>query len=235
MAYAAAAGGMNAAAPAAVSGVLVLQRALVWLVGASGAIVFIEPSPYEISSFLALIMFAIGGLTLSPTLMPMVFLLVLINVGYSISGATVIDEKGVIAWLITSWYLAVTAIFFAAMLGQNTEARLRAITAGCIAGGVIASAVAIFGYFRVVPSLNELLLLYDRARGTFKDPNVLGAFLVFPALLTLQMVISGNFRRAAVSSETTMAKNTTVTAMYQEVAIQLATSVWPSSGMAQMV
>ena len=42
-------------------------------------------------------------------------------------------------------------------------------------------------------------------------------------------------RRAAVSSEVTMAKNTTVTAMYQEVAIQLATSDWSSSGIALMV
>src|ERR671918_2464 len=67
-----------------------LRCALLWLTGASGAIVFIEPSPYEISSFLSLIMFALGGLTLSPTLMPLVFLLVLINIGYSISGATVI-------------------------------------------------------------------------------------------------------------------------------------------------
>jgi hypothetical protein len=45
MAYATTAGEMNVAAPAA-PGVLALQRALVWLVGASGAIVFIEPSPY---------------------------------------------------------------------------------------------------------------------------------------------------------------------------------------------
>ena len=48
MAYAATAGDMNAAGRAA-PGVLALQRALVWLVGASGAIVFIEPSPYETS------------------------------------------------------------------------------------------------------------------------------------------------------------------------------------------
>ncbi|MBX9841084.1 MAG: O-antigen ligase domain-containing protein [Xanthobacteraceae bacterium] len=173
-----------------------LRCALLWLTGASGAIVFIEPSPYEISSFLSLIMFALGGLTLSPVLMPLVFLLVLINIGYSISGATVIGEPGVIAWLVTSWYLAVTAVFFAAMLTQNTEARLRAITAGVVVGGLIASFAAIFGYFRVVPSLNELLLLYDRARGTFKDPNVLGAFLVFPALLCLLMVVSARFGRA---------------------------------------
>ena len=41
--------------------------------------------------------------------------------------------------------------------------------------------------------------------------------------------------RAAVSSEITMAKKITVTAMYQEVAIQLATSDWSSNGIAPMV
>ncbi|MBW8855796.1 MAG: O-antigen ligase domain-containing protein, partial [Bradyrhizobium sp.] len=47
MAYAATAGEVNVPASGA-PGVLALQRAMVWLVGASGAIVFIEPSPYEI-------------------------------------------------------------------------------------------------------------------------------------------------------------------------------------------
>ena len=41
-------------------------------------------------------------------------------------------------------------------------------------------------------------------------------------------------RRAAVSSETTMAKKITVTAMYQDVAIQLATSDLSRKGMAPM-
>ena len=40
--------------------------------------------------------------------------------------------------------------------------------------------------------------------------------------------------RAAVSSDTTIAKNITVTAMYQEVAIQLATSDLSRKGMAPM-
>ena len=41
--------------------------------------------------------------------------------------------------------------------------------------------------------------------------------------------------RAAVSSEITIAKKITVTAMYQEVAIQLATSGWSINGIAPMV
>ena len=174
-----------------------LRCLLLWLTGASGAIVFFEPSPYEVVSFLTMAIFVIGGLTLSPGLMPLAVLLVLINTGYSISGWTVLDEERVVSWLFTSWYLALTAVFFAAMLGINTAARLNTLTRGCMIGGVIASLAAIIGYFHVFPSLDGLLLVYDRARGTFKDPNVLGAFLVFPALLALQPVISGSLRQAA--------------------------------------
>jgi hypothetical protein len=173
-----------------------LRCAMLWLTGACGAIVFIEPSPYEVASALTLGLFMIGGLTLSPVVIPLGVLLVLINIGYSISGWTVINEENVAMWLITSWYLAFTAIFFAAMLGRNTEGRLNALARGCVIGGVIASLAAIVGYSRVISSLNELLLLYDRSRGTFKDPNVLGAFLVFPTLLALQPIMSGKFRQA---------------------------------------
>ena len=174
-----------------------LRCLMLWLTGASGAIVFFEPSPYEVMTFLTMVTFIISGLTLSPGLMPLAVLLVLINTGYSISGWTVLDDERVAPWLFTSWYLAVTAVFFAALLGVNTERRLDALTRGCVIGGVIASLAAIIGYFRVFPSLNDLLLLYDRARGTFKDPNVLGAFLILPALLALQPVITGSFRQAA--------------------------------------
>jgi len=177
-----------------------LRILLLWLTGASSAIVFIEPSPYELISLLTIIVFALSGLTLSLTLMPLAFLLVLINIGYSLSAGAVIGEQGVITWLMTSWYLALTAVFFAAMLGANTQARLDALTRGCIVAGIIASLVAIVGYFRIFPGANDLLLLYDRARGTFKDPNVLGAFLVFPTLLVLQRLITGNASRAARSA-----------------------------------
>ncbi len=173
-----------------------LRCLLLVLTGASGAIVFIEPSPYEIVSFLTLAVFVIGGLTLSPALMPLGVLLVLINIGYSISAWSFLDEQGIVTWVLTSWYLALTALFFAALLGANTEARLNALTRGCMIGGAIAALAAIVGYFRIFPGLNDLLLLYDRARGTFKDPNVLGAFLIFPALLALQPVISGNVKKA---------------------------------------
>ena len=174
-----------------------LRCLLLWLTGASGAIVFIEPSPYEAASFLAIVAFLFGGLVLRPALLPLAILLILSNIGYSISASALFAEQGVLVWVLTSWYLAATALFFAAMLGANTEARLAALTRGCLIAGLVASLAAVIGYSRIFSGANEMLLLYERARGTFKDPNVLGAFLVLPTLLALQRVISGNLRRAA--------------------------------------
>jgi hypothetical protein len=173
-----------------------LHCGLLWLIGATSAIVFIEPSPYEFTTLLAIVVFAITGLTLRPAILPLAVLLILINIGYSISAAALLQEKGVLTWILTSWYLAASAIFFAAMLGTNTEARLAALIRGCLIAGVIASIAAVVGYSRAFSSLDDLLLLYDRARGTFKDPNVLGAFLIFPTLLALQFVITERFWRA---------------------------------------
>jgi hypothetical protein len=61
---------------------------------------------------------------------------------------------------------------------------------GLIVGAMIASLAALGGYFNLVPGGHDLLTLYERARGTFKDPNVLGAFLILPALFVLQNVVS---------------------------------------------
>lgn len=174
-----------------------LRCLLSWLTGASGAIVFVEPSPYEVVSFLTLLIFVIGGLTVSRALLPLGVLLILINIGYSIPAGALVGDKSVVIWIATSWYLAATALFFAAMLGNNTEARLSALANGCLLAGVIASVAAIIGYARLFPSANDALLLYERARGTFKDPNVLGAFMIFPTLLALQRVLHGRFRQAA--------------------------------------
>lgn len=169
---------------------------LLWLTGVAGALVFIEPSPYEIASLTAMLFFVLGGLSVHVALLPFAILLILINIGYTASANALLDQKNVVIWVVTSWYLAVTAMFFAAMLGTNTQARLAALMRGCMIAGVIAAVAGVAAYFRLIPGSAELLL-YDRARGTFKDPNVFGAFLVLPALLALQMVIAGRFARAA--------------------------------------
>jgi O-Antigen ligase len=195
MAYTATAGGFPPSVTSA-PGVLALQRALVWLVGASGAIVFIEPSPYELTTLAAAVIFFATGLRLRLVFMPLLLLLFLLNVGYSIGAIPFLDKSEVANWIATSWYMAVTVFFFAMVVSEDTAARLDMLRRGLIVGALIASVAGIAGYLNLVPGGHDLLTLYERARGTFKDPNVFGAFLVLPALFVLQSVVSDGFGKS---------------------------------------
>src|SRR5439155_8173834 len=132
--------------------------------------------------------------------MPLLLALFLRNVGYTIGAIPVLDSVGVANWIATSWYMAVTVIFFAMVVSEDTEARLDMLRRGLIVGAMIAATAALAGYFNLVPGGHDLLTLYDRARGTFKDPNVLGAFLILPALLVLQSVVSDRLGKSFRSS-----------------------------------
>jgi hypothetical protein len=194
MAYAATA--EHSLTQAGAPGVLALQRALVWLAGASGAIVFIEPSPYELVTLVAIVLFFATGLRLRLVFMPLILLIATLNIGYSIGAIPLLGDSVVFSWIATSWYMAVTVVFFALVLSEDTTARLDMLRRGLMVGAMIASLAAIAGYFHLVPGGYDLLTLYDRARGTFKDPNVLGAFLILPSLFALQSVVTARFGKA---------------------------------------
>ena len=102
MAYAATAGTSHLPTTAP-SGVLALQRALVWLAGASMAIVFIEPSPYELVTLTACVLFFATGLRMQLVFMPLLFTLIVLNVGYSIGAVPFLDKPEVVNWVLTSW------------------------------------------------------------------------------------------------------------------------------------
>ncbi|KIZ42337.1 MULTISPECIES: O-antigen ligase family protein [Rhodopseudomonas] len=177
----------------AIPGLKTLQLGLLWLVGASGAIVFIEPSPYEFAIVLSMIVFFASGLRMAPPLLVPIALLIGIGIGYSIGAVDLLDDSEILTWLLTSWYMATTAVFFSMVCLEDTADRVEAIARGYLVGGIIAALAGIAGYFNLVPGGQDLLTFAGRARGTFKDPNVLGAFLVFPALYALQRVVEGSF------------------------------------------
>ncbi|MBI3700224.1 MAG: O-antigen ligase domain-containing protein [Afipia sp.] len=181
-------------------GIAAIQRSLLWLIGMGGAIVFIEPSPYELATLTGMVVFFATGLRMRPMFVPLLVLLIVMNLGYTICSAYLLDKSEIVNWILTSWYMAVTVVFFAMVLSENTEARLDALRRGLIVGAVIASLAGVAGYFHLVPGGYDLLTLYGRARGTFKDPNVLAAFLILPALFTLQSVVTDRFWKSARSA-----------------------------------
>lgn len=167
-----------------------LRGAMLWFTGFAGAVVFMEPSPYEIASLLTIIVFVTTGLTLRPALMPLIVMLVLYNTGFALAVVQVIDQSKPVIWVAVSWYLSVTAVFFAAMLLTNTAERLSLLMRGVIMAGTVASIVAILAYFHLLGPASDFFLMYDRAKAAFNDPNVLGAFLVLPSLLMLQRILT---------------------------------------------
>ncbi len=180
--------------------VAALQRLLMWLVGFSGAIVFIEPSPYEIATLLAIVVMVSTGLRLRLALLPLLILLFVINIGYTICAAHLMDQTKIVNWILTSWYMAITVVFFAMVVADDTGARLDFLRRGLIVGGVLASVAGIIGYFSLLPGSHSLFTLYNRASGPFKDPNVFAAFLILPALFTLQSVVSDRFGKSLRSA-----------------------------------
>src|SRR6185436_17195365 len=120
-----------------------LRGALLWLTGFAGAIVFMEPSPYEVTSLLTIVVLVVTGLTLRPALMPLIEVLLLYNTGFSLAVVQVSSETMPITWVLVSWYLSATAIFFAALLQTNTAERLSMLMRGTTMAAAASSVIAI--------------------------------------------------------------------------------------------
>jgi hypothetical protein len=163
-----------------------VQDALLWLLGFSGAVVFIEPSPYEAMFFIAAAGFLLtGGLALHPSAVVLLLTALAFNLGSLFSLMPFLDNTVAVTFVAISVYLGTTSLFFSALMMERPVERLNALKSGLIWAAVVASTAGILGYFNV-GGLGEHLTRYGRASGTFKDPNVLGTFVILPLVLLAQ-------------------------------------------------
>ena len=91
-----------------------------------------------------------------------------------------------VIWVLVSWYLCADRdLLRRHARHQHGGASVAADARRHRGGGGDRRVIAILAYFRLLGPISDLFLRYGRARGTFNDPNVLGAFLILPALLAL--------------------------------------------------
>ncbi|RDJ24594.1 O-antigen ligase domain-containing protein [Bosea caraganae] len=184
-----------------------MKRGTLWLLTAVSFLAMIEPSPYEFIFLVTLFVFMLTGLRLSQKLLPMAVLLLLYNIGGVISLIPWMDEEPSVRFTAVSVYLMITAIFFAAIMAEDPIGRLETLRKGYLFAAWCGGLAAILGYFDV-GGLAGIFTYAARASGTFKDPNVLGPFLVLPIVFTLQHVLIGRvglMRGAMVMSVPLMA------------------------------
>ena len=162
-----------------------------------GAIALVEPSPYDFASFFAIGLWFIGGFRVHPLGLLFIGMLFVYNLGGFISLAPHLDEPVPTVFMLQSLYLAVTAVFFVLFFAEDTERRADICLRAFAASTVLAAICGIVGYFDLAHS-GAVFSMYGRASGTFKDPNVLGSYLIMGALTFLQNILLLRSRRMSV-------------------------------------
>lgn len=173
-----------------------IEYGSLWLLSFSGAIALIEPSPYDAVFPLAALVFLWRGLVLHRSILVLAALLAALNIGGLFSLMPFFDEARSVTFVVISTYLALSSIVFAIIMMENSVERLEAVKRGYTWAGVVASLAGLLGYFDVA-GLGSVFSLYDRASGTFKDPNVLGVFVILPLVFVAQDLVlrRGSFLR----------------------------------------
>ena len=164
-----------------------LKRAVLWTFVFCGAVAAIEPSPYEFMFVVAALALGPGDLTFDRAMIPLIVGFAGFNAGGLLALPPFVAERASVTFVAISVYMALTAIFFAALVAKAPLERMRTIRSGYVAAGVFAATLGVLGYFNVA-GLSEHFTLYEgtRASGPFKDPNVFGPFLAPPIVWLTQ-------------------------------------------------
>jgi O-Antigen ligase len=162
----------------------------------TSSVAFIEPSPHDGLIFVLAVAGAVAGLHIDRKIVTLFLLLLVFNAAGLLSLLNVVDQEKTIQYAATSIYLAIAALVWACLLGENTLARMATLRSAYILTAVLAAIIGMIGYFHAFPGAEEMLATGGRARGLFKDPNVYAPFLIWPTLVLLQRMLTDRIKFA---------------------------------------
>ncbi len=174
-----------------------LARLLVALAVAASGIVFTEPAPVDLLMIALLALLPLAGLqTYTPVLVGYLMLWLVCGVGAVLAAAGSTDWLRSTIHTGVSFYLYAASFVLAAFVAHSPHAHTTLLLRASVAGALIAATAGLAGYVDLFPGAFELFTKFGRAAGTFKDPNVLGPFLVPAILYCLYLAINATWRRA---------------------------------------
>lgn len=171
----------------------------VWIL--AGALVFIEPSPYEVAFLGVLAVALVSGVALYRSTLGLLFIFIgFIPFGLiSVFQARHTTVSAGLVFVAVTYFLLLTSYFVANYVAESPLRRMRLIVFAYTAAALISAVVGTLAYLHLLPG-SDLFLLYGRARAMFNDPNVYGPFLVLPAMYALQRVLMLTGRRAFIAA-----------------------------------
>ncbi|MEQ9181516.1 MAG: hypothetical protein RIF44_22785, partial [Nitratireductor sp.] len=124
---------------------------------------------------------------------PLLVLLIVFNLGGVVSMLQMDDFGDAPLYLAVSLFLALTSVFFAAVLERRPEL-YRLVFYAWIAAALSTAFFGILGYFHAFPGA-EMFTKFERAAGVFEDPNVFGPFITLPGIYLLYRLLTGPVAR----------------------------------------
>ena len=190
-------------------------HAVLYITILSSFFVFVQPAPYEYLAVLLGFACVIARVRFSRLILPLLVLLLIRDAGGIFGLLLIVDDGWMrisgnpspltggfeygdsIRFLATSFYLGLTAVMFACILADDTSRRIATLRAAYVAAAVVASVLGTLGYFDLyfgfIPGL-DIFSLNERAVAGFKDPDVLGCFLIPPLTWLIQGFITDRIR-----------------------------------------
>jgi O-antigen ligase len=182
----AAAGGVSGPALRRAQASLIANGSIAFATFLGGFVIF-EPAPYELMLCAMLVIWALFGMRVPRTVLPLLLLLTVFCAGGIISSWQIPEWDRGFMYVAVSYFLALTSVFFAILIREDMG-RLRLIFRAYVVAATITSALGIIGYFGVAGF--EMFTRYSRAMGAFQDPNVYGPFLAMPVLYLIYGIVN---------------------------------------------
>jgi hypothetical protein len=177
------------------------SRLFLMFVGATFAlssIVFFEPAPVDAMVLGALLLGVLSGILKFGGIRPAPLLLLTIFVlANLVSLYDPIDSRRATWYIFVTVYLCLSWVFFVSFLGTYGQRGLRTIIDWYTVAAIFCLTLGLAAYFHVIGH-QSFLLLYGRPKGTFKDPNVYGPYMIPVALFALAGLVGRMHGRKSV-------------------------------------
>lgn len=185
------------------NGLNLAALALVWVTISISSIVFVEPAPVDaLLMGLVLALPVLGLVAVRPGMVLIFFGASLWAIGLLLGVTQITDDYRVaepgggdfavaIRSTFISTYLLFAVVVLTGFIALRPVAHSRLVLSAVIAAGLLASTLAVLGYIGALGPFSQMFVLFDRASGTFKDPNVLGSFLVLPLMAATSLALNG--------------------------------------------
>lgn len=172
-----------------------LALAAVALTVATSGIVFSEPAPVDALSIgLIVLLPLIGLVAFNRAILAFGALWLVAGACAVLAASFTLDPEPTYTHVAVTLYLYAACVVLAAFVARSPRAHVELIFKAWTVAALVAAGAAIIGYFGLLPGAFDMFTVYERAAGTFKDPNVFGPFLIPPIVYLLNKALHARVR-----------------------------------------